>query len=126
MSQFLINLMIQNDVATLESVSCQHVLKDETEALVKAFTTKEASESCSAIDMRNISKMVSDLFDCLNSLSDEKMATMKWLSPVLSKCIQTNNATIRTSVQILLTRLLDGAQTSGSASKPQVKDASQD
>ena len=118
--------MAQNDASSLESASCQHILRDETEALVKAFTTKEASESCSSIDMRNISKMVSDLFDCLNSLSDEKMATMKWLSPVLSKCIQTNNATIRASVQILLTRLLDGAPTPGSASKPHVKEASQE
>lgn len=124
MAQFLINLMTQNDVSTLESASCQHVLKDETEALVRAFTAKEANELSSAVDMRNISKMVSDLFDCLNSLSDEKMATMKWLSPVLSKCIQTNNATIRASVQILLTRLLDGVPTSGSVGKPHVKEES--
>jgi hypothetical protein len=115
MTKFLVNLISQNEAAALESSSCQQVMKEETEALVKAFTTKEANESSSAVDMRNISKMVSDLFDCLNALSDDKIATMKWLSPVLSKCIQTNNATIRASVQILLTRLLDGNKSAAPA-----------
>lgn len=109
MTEFLIDLMLNNEATTLRSTSCQHVLKDEIDAIVKAFIKKESNGSVSAIDMRNISKMVSFLFDCMNKLDDEKIATMKWLSPVLSKCIQTNNGTIRASVQILLQRLLDGS-----------------
>ena len=66
---------------------------------------KEADESCSSVDMRNVSKMVTDILEGFNGISDEKLATMKWLSPVLSTCIQTNNTSLRTSVQILLTRL---------------------
>lgn len=109
MTEFLIDLMMQNEATTLRSTSCQSVLKEEMDAIVKAFIKKEANGSVSAIDMRNISKMVSFLFDCMNKLDDEKMGTMKWLSPVLSKCIQTNDGTIRASVQILLQRLLDGS-----------------
>lgn len=56
--------------------------------------------------MRNVSKMVSDILECFNSLGDDKISAMKWLSPILSACIQTNNQAIRTSVQILITRLL--------------------
>jgi hypothetical protein len=67
--------------------------------------------------------MVSYLFDCLNNLSDEKMSTMKWLSPVLSKCIQTNDGTIRASVQILLQRLLDGAKPVSSNGKVESSNA---
>ena len=110
MAEFLIDLMTNQDATTLKSTSCQHVLKEEMDELVKAFIRKESNGSCSAIDMRNITKILSNLFDCLNNLSDEKIVTMKWLSPVLSKCIQTNDGTIRASVQILLQRLLDGAK----------------
>lgn len=67
---------------------------------------KELNESCSVIEMRNISKMVSTVLECFNTLSDDKITSMKWLFPLLSACIQTNNQTIRTSVQILITRLL--------------------
>ena len=109
MTEFLIDLMMKNEATTLRSTSCQAVLKEEIDAIVKAFIKKESNGSVSAIDMRNISKMVSFLFDCMNKLNDEKMGTMKWLSPVLSKCIQTNDGTIRASVQILLQRLLDGS-----------------
>ena len=106
MTKFLISLMTQRDVSVLSSKPCQQVLKDEAGAILQAFVSKEVNES-SSIEMRNISKMVSDLLDCFSGLSDEKMATLPWLSPVLSTCIQTNNVTIRTSVQILLTRLLN-------------------
>jgi hypothetical protein len=123
MTEFLIDLMMQNEATTLRSTSCQNVLKDEMDWLVKAFIKKEANGSGSAIDMRNISKMVSYLFDCLNNLSDEKMSTMKWLSPVLSKCIQTNDGTIRASVQILLQRLLDGAKPVSSNGKVESSNA---
>ena len=97
--------MVQKDVATLETPACQHVLKEETESLLHAFLKKEADESSSPVDMRNVSKMVTDILEGFNGLSDEKLSTMKWLSPVLSTCIQTNNTSLRTSVQILLTRL---------------------
>lgn len=106
MTKFLISLMTQRDASVLSSKPCQQVLKDEAGAILQAFVSKEVNES-SSIEMRNISKMVSDLLDCFSGLSDEKMATLPWLSPVLSTCIQTNNVTIRTSVQILLTRLLN-------------------
>ena len=110
MTEFLVDLMMKQEATTLRSTSCQNVLKEEIDGLVKAFIKKETSGSCSAVDMRNISKIVSNLFECLNNLNDEKMATMKWLSPMLSKCIQTNDGTIRASVQILLQRLLDGSK----------------
>ena len=112
MTKFLLSLMTQRDVSVLSSKACQQVIKDEAGAILQAFVSKEVNES-SSIEMRNISKMVSDLLDCFSGLSDEKIATMPWLSPVLSTCIQTNNVTIRTSVQILLTRLLNG-QSAGS------------
>jgi hypothetical protein len=51
------------------------------------------------------------------------MSTMKWLSPVLSKCIQTNDGTIRASVQILLQRLLDGAKPVSSNGKVESSNA---
>ncbi|KAL7553000.1 hypothetical protein ACHAWF_016244 [Thalassiosira exigua] len=105
-TKFIISLLSQRDTSTLETAPCQHVLKEETESLLRGFLVKESSELCSAIEMRNICKMVSDLLDCFNALSDSKISSMKWLSPILSSCIQTNNVTIRTSVQILLTRLL--------------------
>ena len=119
MADFLIDVMIQNEATILRSSSCQKVLKEELDELIKAFVYKEANASCSAIDMRNISKIVSSLFECLNSLPDEKMSTMNWLSPLLSKCIQTNDGTIRASVQILLQRLLDGV-------KPAVEEEEED
>ena len=98
--------MMRRDASTLETAPCQHVLKEESESLLLAFVAKEANESSSAVEMRNISKMVTDLLDCFSALSDEKFSKMIWLSPLLSACIQTNNVTIRTSVQILLTRML--------------------
>mmetsp|Transcript_15335 Transcript_15335/g.35066 ORF Transcript_15335/g.35066 Transcript_15335/m.35066 type:complete len:744 (-) Transcript_15335:58-2289(-) len=116
MTKFLLSLMTQRDVSVLSSKPCQQVLRDESGAILQAFVSKEVNES-SSIEMRNISKMVSDLLDCFSGLSDEKMATLPWLSPVLSTCIQTNNVTIRTSVQILLTRLLNG-QKSHQGSSP--------
>ena len=106
MTKFLINLITQSDVATLETAPCQHVLKDESSSLFRAFLSRELNESGSPIEMRNMAKMVSDILECFNSLGDDKISTMKWLSPVLSACIQTNNQAIRTSVQILITRLL--------------------
>lgn len=109
MTKFLINLVTQSDVATLETDPCQHVLKDESSSLFRAFLLRELNESGSPIEMRNMSKMLSDILECFNSLGDDKLSTMKWLSPVLSACIQTNNQAIRTSVQILITRLLRGA-----------------
>ena len=110
MTKFLLSLLTQRDVSTLETPPCQHVLKDETNSLLRAFLSKESNESSSAIEMRNISKMASDILECFNSLNDDKIAVMnKWLSPLLSVCIQTNNTTIRTSVQILLTKLLKEA-----------------
>ena len=109
MTKFLLCLLTQRDVSTLETAPCQHVLKEETDSLLRAFLAKESNEPCSAIEMRNISKMVSDILDCFNALGDDKISAMKWLSPVLSACIQTNNVTIRTSVQILLTRMLKEA-----------------
>ena len=106
MTKFLLALLTKRDISVLETAPCQQVLKEETESLLRAFLAKE-SRPCSAIEMRNIAKMVSDILDCFNGLADEKMYVMKaWLSPLLSACIQTNNVTIRTSVQILLTRLL--------------------
>ncbi|KAK1748623.1 ARF guanine nucleotide exchange factor [Skeletonema marinoi] len=105
MTKFIISLTAQTDAATLENAQFQHVLKEETESLLHAFLKREADESCSAVDMRNVSKMVTDILEGFNGLSDEKLSTMKWLSPVLSTCIQTNNTSLRTSVQILLTRL---------------------
>mmetsp|Transcript_3373 Transcript_3373/g.6295 ORF Transcript_3373/g.6295 Transcript_3373/m.6295 type:complete len:2294 (-) Transcript_3373:61-6942(-) len=117
MTKFLLSLLTQRDLSTLESAPCQRVLKEETESLLRAFLAKgSADEHCSAIEMRNISGMVIDILECFNSLGDDKLSTMKWLSPLLSACIQTNNGTIRTSVQILLTRMLKGAnQTSSMA-----------
>ena len=106
MTKFLVSLLTQHDVTTLETAPCQHVLKEESNSLLRAFLAKESNESGSPIEMRNMSKMVSDLLECFNSLGDDKISVMKWLSPVLSACIQTNNQTIRTSVQILITRLL--------------------
>ena len=106
MTKFLIDLVTQSDVATLETVPCQNVLKDESSSLFRAFLSRELNESGSPIEMRNMSKMVSDILECFNSIGDDKISTMKWLSPVLSACIQTNNQAIRTSVQILITRLL--------------------
>lgn len=106
MTKFLINLITQSDVATLETAPCQHVLKDESNSLFRAFLSRELNEPGSPIEMRNMSKMVSDILECFNSLGDDKISTMKWLSSVLSACIQTNNQAIRTSVQILITRLL--------------------
>ena len=109
MTKFLLALLTQRDVSTLESPPCQHVVKEETESLLRTFLAKESNDSSSAIEMRNISKMISDILECFNTLDDDKIAVSKgWLSPVLSACIQTNNVTIRTSVQILLTRLLKG------------------
>jgi len=106
MTTFLLRLMMKMDADGVEAPPCQAVLKEETECLLQAFLAKEANPSCSVIDMKNISKMVSDLFDCFNTLGNDKIRKMKWLSPVLSSCIQTNNVTIRTSVQILLTKML--------------------
>jgi hypothetical protein len=106
MTKFLVSLLTQNDVTTLETAPCQHVLKEESNSLLRAFLAKESNESGSPIEMRNMSKMVSDILECYNSLGDDKISVMKWLSPVLSACIQTNNQAIRTSVQILITRLL--------------------
>jgi hypothetical protein len=106
MTKFLVRLLTQSDVTTLGSASCQHVLKDESNSLLRAFLAKESNESGSSIEMRNMSKMVSDILECFNSLGDDKISVMKWLLPVLSACIQTNNQAIRTSVQILITRLL--------------------
>ena len=118
MTKFLLSLLTQRDVETLETAPCQHVLKEETESLLRSFLAKESNETCSAIEMKNISKMVSDILECFNTLGDEKITVMKWLSPVLSACIQTNNATVRASVQILLTRLLNEAkQTSNGESR---------
>jgi len=125
MTKFLLDLLAQRDVATLETAPCQHVLKEETESLLRAFLAKESNESCSAVEMRNISKMASDILESFNTLSEDKISVMKWLSPVLSACIQTNNVTLRTSVQILLTRLLKGAnQTSVANGNTPSKDAS--
>ena len=116
MTKFLISLLTQRDVATLETAPCQHVLKEETDSLLRAFLAKESNESSSAIEMRNISKMASEILECFNSLSDDKVSVMKWLSPLLSVCIQTNDSSLRTSVQILLTRLLKEAnQNNGNA-----------
>jgi len=109
MTKFLLSLLTQRDVSTLETAPCQHVLKEETDSLLRAFLVKESNESSSAVEMRNISKMVSDTLEGFNTLSNDKISVMKWLSPVLSACIQTNYTTIRTSVQILLTRLLKEA-----------------
>ena len=109
MTKFLLSLLKQRDVPTLESAPCQHVLKDETDSLLRAFLAKESNESTSSVEMRNISKMASDILECFNSLDDDKISLMKWLSPLLSVCIQTNDTTIRTSVQILLTRMLKEA-----------------
>lgn len=109
MTKFLLNLLTKRDVSILEAASCQNVLKEETGSLLRAFLAKEANKRTSAIEMRNISKMVSDILECFNALGEDKVSSMKWLSPVLSTCIQTNNVTIRTSVQILLTRMLKEA-----------------
>jgi len=118
MTKFLLSLLTQRDVSTLETPPCQHVLKDETNSLLRAFLSKESNESSSAIEMRNMSKMASDILECFNSLNDDKIAVMnKWLSPLLSVCIQTNNTTIRTSVQILLTRLLKEANQNGAVAE---------
>ena len=106
MTKFLIRLLTQSDVTTLGRAPCQHVLKEEINSLLRAFLAKELNESGSSIEMRNMSKMVSDLLECFNSFGDDKISVMKWLSPILSACIQTNNQAIRTSVQILITRLL--------------------
>merc|ERR1712127_114229 len=115
MAKFLLSLLTQRDLSTLQTAPCQHVLKEETESLLRAFLAKgSATERCSAIEMRNISGMVIDILECFNSLGDDKIGAMKWLSPVLSACIQTNNGTIRTSVQILLTRFLKEANQTSS------------
>ena len=106
MTKFLIRLT-KRDLSTLESAPCQHILKEETDSLLRSFLAKE--DRVSPLEMKNLSKMVSDILECFNNLDDEKISVMKWLSPLLSACIQTNNVTIRTSVQILLTRLLKGA-----------------
>lgn len=105
-TRFLLSLLTERDLSELETTPCQHVLKEETDSLLRAFLVKESNESSSTIEMKNISKMVSHTLECFNTLSYEKISIMKWLSPVLSACIQTNDVTIRTSVQILLTRLL--------------------
>ena len=106
MTCFLLHLIKMIDASNIEAVHFQPVLKEEAESLLQAFLAKEANESCSAVDMRNISKMVTDLLECFNTLSDDNIIKMKWLSPVLSTCIQTNNVTIRTSIQMLLTKML--------------------
>lgn len=106
MTKFLVSLLTQSDVNTLRTATCQQVLKEESNSLLRGFLAKELNESSSVVEMRNISKMVSTILECFNALSDDKISTMKWLSPLLSACIQTNNQTIRTSVQILITRLL--------------------
>ncbi len=114
MTKFLVRILTQSDLTTLETASCQQVLKEESNSLLRAFLARESNESGSPIEFRNMSKMVSDLLECFNSLGDDKISVMKWLSPVLSACIQTNNQAIRTSVQILITRLLREAnQTNG-------------
>jgi len=122
MTKFLLSLLTQRDVSTLETAPCQHVLKEETESLLRAFLAKGSDgKPCSAIEMRNISGMVIDILEGFNSLGDDKISAVRnWLSPVLSACIQTNNGTIRTSVQILLTRMLKGANQIGGASNGNV------
>ncbi len=123
--------MMKMDTVGLEATPCQTVLKEETECLLQAFLLKEANPSCSAIDMKNTSKMVSDLFDCFNTLGEDKIRQMKWLSPVLSTSIQTNNVTIRTSVQIWLTKMLQGSSPNNGGSienvvKPPSAESSED
>lgn len=108
-TKFLMSLLTQSDLLTLETLSCQHVLKEETESLLRAFLAIESNESCYVNELRNISKMVSDILECFNALGDDKISALQWLSPVLSACIQTNDVTIRTSVQILLSRMLKEA-----------------
>jgi len=108
-TKLLISLLTQRDLLTLETALCQHVLKEETECLLRAFHAIESNESSHVNELRNVSKMVSDILECFNALGDDKISALIWLSPVLSECIQTNHATIRTSVQILLTRMLKEA-----------------
>ena len=108
-NMLLISLLTQRNASTLKTTSCQHVLKEATEGLLQAFLAIELNESCSVNELRNISKLVSDILECFNALGDDKISALKWLSPVLSACIQTNDVTIRTSVQILLTRMLKKA-----------------
>ena len=61
-------------IVGFSSVKILH--KEETESLLHAFLKKEADESCSAVDMRNVSKMVTDILEGFNGLSDEKLAAI--------------------------------------------------
>lgn len=114
-TRFLITIISHKDTYGAEAESADKVLQEETESMLQAFLERESSGKSSSIEMRNISKLVSDLLDGFGTLGDEQLAEMKWVSSILSSCIQTNNVTIRSSVQVLLTRMLKMANPSPAA-----------
>lgn len=92
--------------------SSQKLVKEQTQSLITLFLTKEESlapngsgatkaPSWEATQLTRVTKLLYEYIGSIENLDNTQMANLSWLTPMLEKCLESRNETLRRNVQRL-------------------------
>lgn len=95
----------------------QNMIKEQTQSLLTLFFEKEkflsktgGTEgkvlSWEASQLTRVTKLLLELINEFDSLPENKLLELSWLSPMLSSCMDSSNETIRVTVHRLQKKML--------------------
>jgi hypothetical protein len=89
------------------------VIKDQIQSLLTLFQEKDSAlsratkaPSWEATQLTRVTKLIYELVSSLEALDDTKLSQLIWLTPMLSRCMQSKNETVRRQVLKLQQRLV--------------------
>lgn len=91
----------------------RNVIKDQIQSLLTLFQEKDLAlsratkaPSWEATQLTRVTKLIYELVGRLDALDDAKLSQMTWLTPMLGRCMQSKNETVRRQVLKLQQRLV--------------------
>lgn len=107
----LIELNQSGSTPALESL-----IREQTESLLTLFLVKEEalkpngtgatkSPSWEAAQLTRVTKLIFELINSFENLSDPVLAQLAWLSPMLTSCMESSNESVRRNVRKLQQRM---------------------
>mmetsp|Transcript_28727 Transcript_28727/g.47555 ORF Transcript_28727/g.47555 Transcript_28727/m.47555 type:complete len:1239 (+) Transcript_28727:3-3719(+) len=108
----LVLQLIESTRPIESSPQVQSIIKDQTQSLLTLFLKKETALSPSgsgatkapsweASQLTRVTKLIYELVDSFDALDDGLLSELSWLTPMLSKCMESSNETVRQNVHKL-------------------------
>jgi hypothetical protein len=89
------------------------IIKDQIQSLLTLFQEKDSAlaratkaPSWEATQLTRVTKLIYELVSSLEALDDAMLSQMTWLTPMLGRCMQSRNETVRRQVLELQQRMI--------------------